>query len=499
MADKAVPMSDLSPLDVLRAKCAEPLPHPDAESLRVACQAVADFVVADFTTLSQRGTGHIATRSEMERLLREPPPEQGADFAKVLDEYFAKIAPNATRSNHPRFLAFVPGAPSFYSVLGDWLCAGTNVFAGVWKEAAAAAQVEILVLDWFKTFLGYPYEAMGLLTSGGSEANLTALVVARERLPFDDRLFAVLYTSEHRHWSLDRAVKIIGMHPDQIRALPADEDGRLRVDLLKDAIAHDRLNGRIPWAVVANAGATNTGSVDPLAELADICAAENLWLHADAAYGWPMVLTEDGRRAMAGIDRADSITLDPHKWFGQTFDAGCLMVRRGDALPETFAMRPEYMQDVTPENAEVNFADHGIALTRRFRALKIWLSLKCLGVDWFRHLVQQNCDLAELSQRLLEQAGTFEIMSRHQLSIVCFRYVPPGGNWSEADLDALNLRINDELRRTGQAFLSTTKIRGRVAQRMCYVNWRSTAADVEKIVAWLAEIGARLSRPGRAS
>ncbi len=486
-------MSNPSPVDVLRAKCAEPLPHPNAESLRVACQAVADFVVADFTTLAQRGTGHIATRGEMERLLRELPPEQGADFAKVLDEYVAKIAPNATRCSHPRFLAFVPGAPSFYSVLGDWLCAGTNVFAGVWKEAAAAAQVEILVLDWFKTFLGYPYEAMGLLTSGGSEANLTALVVARERLPFDDRLFAVLYTSEHRHWSLDRAVKIIGMHPDQIRALPADEDGRLRVDLLIEAIADDRRNGRVPWAVVANAGATNTGSVDPLAELADICATEKLWLHADAAYGWPMVLTEDGQRVMAGLDRADSITLDPHKWFGQTFDAGCLMVRRGDALPETFAMRPEYMQDVTPENAEVNFADHGIALTRRFRALKIWLSLKCLGVGWFRQLVQQNCDLAELSQRLLEASGSFEILSRHQLSIVCFRYVPRTGPWSDADLDALNLRIGDDLRRTGQAFLSTTKIHGHVAQRMCFVNWRTTASDVEKIVAWLIEIGDRLS------
>ena len=499
MADKAVPMSNPSPLDVLRARCAEPLPHPDAESLRIACQAVADFVVADFTTLSQRGTGHIATRSEMERLLREPPPEDGAAFAQVLDEYVAKIAPNATRCQHPRFLAFVPGAPSFYSVLGDWLCAGTNVFAGVWKEAAAAAQVEILVLDWFKTFLGYPYEAMGLLTSGGSEANLTALVVARERLPFDDRMRAVLYTSEHRHWSVDRAVKIIGMHADQLRPLPADDDGRLRVDLLKQAIIDDRRSGRVPWAILANAGATNTGSVDPLVELADICAAEKLWLHADAAYGWPMVLTEEGRSALAGIDRADSITLDPHKWFGQTFDAGCLMVRRGDGLPETFALRPEYMQDVAPENAEVNFADHGIALTRRFRALKIWLSMKCLGVGWFRRLVQQNCDLAELSQGLLQQAGPFEIMSRRQLSIVCFRYVPRSATWSEADLDALNLRLCDDLRRTGQAFLSTTKIRGQVALRMCFINWRTSTSDVEKIVGWLAEIGDRLSRQGSLS
>src|SRR5262249_40839248 len=256
----------------------------------------------------EQSIGLTTSRAEMEKLLREPPPEAGTDFARVLEEFHNKVASFAFRTNHPRFIAFIPGAPNILSVLGDWLCAASNFFAGVWLEACGPAEVELIVLDWFKEFLGLPSAAGGVLTSGGSEANLTALVAARERLSFAERDRAVLYQPEHRHWSVDRAAKIMGLRPEQVVAVPADETFRMRGHALAAAVVRDRAGGRLPWAVVANAGATNTGAVDPLRELADVCAREGLWLHVDAAYGWPAVLTAEGKTILDGIDRADSIT-----------------------------------------------------------------------------------------------------------------------------------------------------------------------------------------------
>jgi glutamate/tyrosine decarboxylase-like PLP-dependent enzyme len=478
----------LSPLEAKRLACTNPPAQPSADCLRDAGQQVLDAMLDDFLRLGEAGIGHTATRAEMERILREPPPEAGIDVATLLAEFRAKVLHHAYRPNHPLFLAFIPSAPSFASILGDCLASSANLFAGVWKEAAGPAQVEIVVLDWFAEWLGYPREAAGLLTSGGSEANLTALVVAREPIPHADRPRLVLYASEQRHWSIDRAAKIIGLAAEQIRALPCDADYRLRMDALRGAVAEDERAGRLPWVVIVNAGATNTGSVDPFAELADFCEARRLWLHVDAAYGWPMALTAEGRGLLKGIERADSITLDPHKWFAQGFEAGCLLVRRGELLQQTFMMRPEYMQDVVPNHDEINFCDQGIALTRRFRALKIWFSLKLLGVGWFRRLIEHGCALAEYAQALLEQTGRFEITSRRKLSIVCFRYVPK----RLMPLDALQQAIADELARSGEAFLSTTRLDGRTTLRFCFINGRTAAQDVEAIVALLQRIGERM-------
>ncbi len=449
-----------------------------------------DAMLDDFLHLGDASIGLTGSREELELLLHEAPPEHGMDFTQLLTDFRDKVVRHSFRPSHPRFLAFIPGSPTLASILGDCLASNANLFAGVWKEAAGAAQVEIVVLDWLKQFLGYPAAAMGLLTSGGSEANLTALVVARESLSYDDRGRAILYASEQRHWSVDRAAKVIGMRPEQIRTLPCDANFRLRMDALRDAVAADERAGRLPWVVLATAGTTSTGSIDPLAPLADFCEQHGLWLHVDAAYGWPMTLIDAGKTLLAGIDRADSITLDPHKWFAQPFEAGCLLVRRGELLAPTFMMRPEYMQDVVPKADEFNFCDLGIALTRRFRALKIWFSIKLLGLAWFRRLIEHGIALAEYAQALLEQTGCFEITSRRKLGIVCFRYLSSaGGDGGEARLDALQLQIAEELMRTGRAFLSTTRLNGRSTLRLCFVSWRTTAADVEEVVGLLQDIG----------
>jgi aromatic-L-amino-acid/L-tryptophan decarboxylase len=473
------------------------MPHPGPDVLRTIGSQTLDWLLHHWATLPEQPIGRGASRAEMERLLREPAPEDGRDFASVLREFEEKVAPFACRVNHPRFLAFVPGAPNLVSVFGDLLCAGTNFFAGVWLEASGPSQVELVVLDWFRNLLGLPATTSGVLTGGGSEANLTALVTARERLSEDERGRAVLYLTEQRHWSIDRAAKVMGLRPAQLRPVAEDESFRLTPTRLRAAVQRDRAEGLLPWAVVANAGATNTGTVDPLAALADFCTAERLWLHVDAAYGWAAALTPQGRADLEGIDRADSVTLDPHKWFAQPFEAGCVLVRDGPLLGQTFSLRPEYMQDVEPGSEEINFADQGIALTRRFRALKIWLSVKVLGLGWFRALVDRCCRLADLGQKLLEQEGAFTILSPRQLSIVCFRYVPAGFRpRDEADerrLDELNLALIDAVRATGRAFLSSTRLGGRVAIRFCFVNWRTTAADVEEVVGLLRTLGDQLA------
>jgi glutamate/tyrosine decarboxylase-like PLP-dependent enzyme len=420
-------------------------------------------------------------------LLLEPPPEVGRDFAASFAAFRERIAPYAYHIDHPRFLAFIPAAPVVPAVVGELLCAGCNFFAGVWREGAGPAEVERVVLGWFRDWLGLPHTTAGALTSGGSEANLTVLAVARHKLSYAERADAVLYVAPQRHASIDRAAMVIGLRPDQMRSVSAgDDDLRLSPTVLAEAVRRDREAGRRPWAVIANGGATNTGAVDPLAALADLCAAERLWLHVDAAYGWSAVLVPEGRAALDGIGRADSVTLDPHKWFAQPYDAGCVLVRNGRLLEETFSQRPDYMQDVmADEEAEVNFADRGLTLTRRFRALKIWLSVQVLGVGWFRRLIDHCLRLAEYAEGLLTASG-FRMVVPRSLGVVCFRHEPPGVSDGEA-LDRHNRDTQEAVNAMGRAFLTSTRLGGRLTLRMCFVNWRTTAADVEEVVRLLAE------------
>ena len=471
-------------LAAIRAACASPLDHPDLAELRRFAELTVDWALRHEAGLSEKPVGRSAARAELDALLAEPPPWAGTPFADVLEAFERDVVPYAYPPSHPRFLAFIPGATTFVGVLGDWLCASANFFAGVWFEAAGPARVELLVLDWFRELLGLPETAAGILTGGGSEANLTALVAARERLAVADRPRAVLYVGRQRHWSIDRAARIIGLLPEQVRPVEVDEGLRMRPDELARLVSEDRAAGLLPWAAVATAGTTNTGAVDPLPEIADVCERERLWLHVDAAHGWAACLTADGRRLLAGIERADSVTIDPHKWLAQPFEVGGLLVRRKEHLEQAFALRPEYMQDVEPDEGEVNFADRGIALSRRFRALKVWLSVKVFGLGWFARLVEHGRALGRYAEAKLIESG-FEIVSGEQLALVCFRDVVPGQDGDAQDRH--NRALLDAVRASGEAFLSSTRVNGRVAMRFCLINWRTSAGDVDRTIAAILE------------
>ncbi|HUE77340.1 MAG TPA: aminotransferase class V-fold PLP-dependent enzyme, partial [Longimicrobiales bacterium] len=367
-----------------------------------------------------------ATREEMGRRLAGADPEAATSFDALLDQLFDDVLPYATRTDHPRFLAFIPSCPTWPGILGDLLASASSIYPGTWIGSAGYAALELEVLGWFRDWLGYPPDSAGLLMSGGSMANLTALVTAREARLGEEWSDGVMYTSAEAHSSVARAARVLGFADDRVRILEVDDAFRIPLEPLAAAVARDRAAGLWPFYVMANAGATSTGAVDPLGALADLCARERLWLHVDAAYGGFAILTERGRALLEGLDRADSVTLDPHKWLFQPFEAGCLMVRRGHELTEAFRVGATYLQDTdvaagaAPDDGEVNFGDRGPQLTRSARALKIWLSVRYFGLDRFRAAIGKGMELADRAERWIRESGAFEVLSPATLGVVCF-------------------------------------------------------------------------------
>ena len=418
-----------------------------------------------------------ATPDEMAARLAGPPPEAGEPFETALQRLFDDVIPFGSRSAHPRFFAYIPFAGTWPGALGDFVAAACNVYAGSWQEAAGATQLELEVVGWFRDWVGYPAGAGGSLLSGGSAANLTALACAREALVGPMRDDLVIYASDQAHSSIGRAARTLGFRPDQLRVLPVDDALRLEPAELEAAMAVDEAAGRLPFLVAANAGATSSGAVDPLAELADVCRARNVWLHADGAYGAFAALTERGRAQLGPLHLADSLTLDPHKLLYQPYECGCLLVRDGRALRRAFEMRSDYLRDQEVDAAEVNFADYGLQLTRMSRAFKLWLSLRTFGVAAFRAAIDRTLDLAEYARERIDASSTLELVVEPSLGIVCFRR-------SDLPDDATDGLV-EALAASGIGLISSTRVHGRPVLRLCILNHTSTADDVERVLAFL--------------
>jgi glutamate/tyrosine decarboxylase-like PLP-dependent enzyme len=428
------------------------------------------------------------SRSELEPLMREDPPEEGRPPESVLERAATEILPVAGRVDHPRFFAFVPSSPTWPGVLAEYMAAGHNIFQGTWLGASGPSQLEVVVIDWFRQWIGYPESAGGLFTSGGSAASLDAFVAAREAAGAPDR--ATVYVSDQAHTALTRAARIVGVRPERIRTIPTDERFRMDVAALAEAVAADRGEGMHPIAVCANAGATNTGAVDPLAHIADFCEREGIWMHVDGAYGGFAVLAEEGRRALEGIERADSIAMDAHKWLFQPFEAGCLMVKDVRQLEAAFSVRPEYMQDTEWGREHPNFGDRGLQLSRSFRALKVWMSIQTFGMAAFRRAVASGIQLAARAEEHVRASHVLEIANPASLGILCFRVRPRGCDLDEEALESINDAVQARVIESGTAMMSSTRLRGRYSLRLCILNHNTTWNDVRETLEAIEEFGA---------
>lgn len=458
-----------------------------AERMMELAELASRLIVERCERLPSEPAWRGGTRAELEAIMREDPPEDGRPAEQVLERAAREILPVAGRVDHPRFFAFVPSSPTWPSVLADYMAAGHNIFQGTWLGASGPSQLEMVVIDWFRDWIGYPETGGGLFTSGGSAASLDAFVAAREAAGAPDR--ASVYMSDQSHTALSRAATIVGVRPERVRKVPSDDLYRLDLAALREMVAADRAAGLAPIAVCANAGATNTGAVDPLDAMADFCEEEALWLHVDGAYGGFAILAEEGRRLFSGIERADSIAMDAHKWLFQPFETGCLMVKDVRRLEAAFSVRPEYLQDTEWGLEHPNFGDRGLQLSRSFRALKVWMSIQTFGMKAFRAAVTRGIELASKAEAWIRASDDLELANPASLSVVCFRFNPRDPDLSVEQLEALNDRIQARVIDTGIAMMSSTRLRGVYWLRLCIVNHTTTWEDVRTTLEAIERFG----------
>jgi len=447
--------------------------------MRAMGYRVVDMLVDRISRLGEDAAWRGASRAQLDAHLREPAPEAPTPFEDLLQTVQQHVLRYAARVDHPRFMAFVPGSPTWPGILGDFIGTGHNIFQGTWLGSSGPSALELVVIDWFREWIGYPESAAGLLLSGGSAANLTALACAR-LTHARDASRAVIYHSDEAHSSVARAIRILGF--EHVRVIDTEAGHRLDPRRLEAAIRRDLDAGLEPHAVIASAGTTSTGAIDPIDGLAGVAEEHGLWLHVDAAYGGFAVLSSAGRSLFPGLERADSITLDPHKWLYQPFEAGCVLVRDGGRLHHAFSVSPHYLQDTAVEGEEVNFGERGFQLTRSARALKIWLALKYFGLQPFRDAVDRSIALAVYAGERISRSPRLELLSPPSLGIVCFRRRFPE---APDRTDELNAALLGRLAESGLALISSTRVGGLYALRLCILNHTTTRGDVDAVLDFL--------------
>jgi aromatic-L-amino-acid decarboxylase len=421
-------------------------------------------------------------------LFDEPLPRRGSDGAAVLEELQEKLFPYCVHVNHPGYFGLITPTPTPLGILGDFIASTINQNVGSSTIGPAATEIERRTVRWLCDLVGFGPDAGGNLTSGGAMANLIAAKLGRDFASHDTaqhrgvREPFVAYVSEERHVSVDKAFDMVGIGRDLIRCLPTDEQFRLRPDLIEAAIDEDKRRGFRPAVLVAMGGSTATGSVDPLAELADIADRERMWFHVDAAYGGGVLLSSKRAGALAGIDRAHSITLDPHKWFFAPLDAGAVLVRSEHFLTESFGITPPYL---TTAPDRYQFYVHGFEQSRRFRSLKVWMSFKRYGADAIGAAIDRNIEHAEQLYELARRDSSFECVNAPVMSAICLRY-------RGQDL-RFHQRVASEIERAGRYWISTTVLKGRPAFRINPVNFRTQETHIAGFFHDLQEVCGRFA------
>jgi aromatic-L-amino-acid decarboxylase len=405
------------------------------------------------------------------RALAEPAPESGAAFEDILEIVFGRAIQASYNTAGPGYLAYIPGGGLLQSALADLIGDAVNRYVGVWLAAPGFVQLEANAIRWLCDIAGYPPLASGFFTSGGSLANFTAVVTARRALLPPEFLNGTLYCSDQAHHSVTKAATLAGFPEERVREVPTDPAFRIRLDALASAIAADRRAGRAPFLIVGNGGTTNTGAVDDLDALAELAAREGCWLHVDAAYGGFFLLTERGRRALRGIHRADSITLDPHKGLFLPYGTGCLLVRDATTLRRAHALSADYLPAMQQASDLVDFCQISPELSRPPRGLRVWLPIKLHGLKAFREALDEKLDLAAWAAGELRGIPGLVIVAEPQLSTVAFRLEREGA--TDGELNRINRVLLERINARRRVFLTGTTVRGRFILRICVLSFRT--------------------------
>jgi aromatic-L-amino-acid/L-tryptophan decarboxylase len=437
-------------------------------------EIASSFLMQFIEGLPEAPASDLEELTEAASAFRESPPEEGTAFRELMDRVGAATGKGFLTPG-PGYLAYIPGGGLWAAAVADFVAAGVNKYVGVWNAAPPLAQIEATAIRWLCDLFGYPAEARGILTSGGSLSSLSAIVTARRAKLPEEFLDGTIYVTDQVHASVTKSAVVAGFPQRAVRTVPRDDQLRMDPGALQEMVRRDRAGDARPFLVVPSAGTTNTGVVDPLAHVADVAAEEDLWMHVDAAYGGPFQLTDRGREAFSGIERADSITLDPHKAMFLPYGTGALLVRDGSRLREAHSVHAEYLQDLAEEEEIPNFTDYSPELSRDFRGLRLWLPIKLHGLRAFREALDEKLDLTRFLYDELKQADGFELPWHPEVTVVAFRYTPHSG-----DADEFNRRLLERVNASRRVFLSSTMIEGRFVIRACIVSHRTHRDRIEE-------------------
>ncbi|MDZ7755756.1 pyridoxal phosphate-dependent decarboxylase family protein [Rhodohalobacter sp.] len=430
------------------------------------------------------------TPEEIQSIFNESLPENGMDVGDLLKKVQNDVIGSATMNVGPHYYGYITGGGNQVAILAEMISASLNQNNLKWHSSPVSTELEKLVIKWVSQFIGYTDQAAGAILDGGSTANLNCLAVARKNMAPDtlssEGMYGLkpmtIYVSEEGHSSFDKAVDALGIGLNNLRKIPVDDHFKIRTDLLKEQIQKDRKAGLNPICVIGIAGTTNSGAVDDLQKLADIAKEEKMWYHVDAAYGGPAAKLESVKHLFTGLEEADSVVVNPHKWLYVPFEAACILVKDPEKLRRTFSLIPDYLQSNEDEGGRTDLMEYQLPLTKSFKSLKVWMTLKAFGAKRLRETIQADIDHAQYLQSLIEKLDDFEMLAPVPLSIACFRYTHPG--LDEKQLDELNQKLAHAIEQDGRIFLTATKVKGKTALRTCFINPRTTKKDVE----WIPEV-----------
>lgn len=483
--------------------------NPGAEHERLG-RAVTRIVSDYARRLDGLPVTSAAAPGDLEKIFDEPLPLQGIDAEEILGRFESDAMPHVMQIASPRYYGLFNPTPLPIAVWADALASAINQNGAAWRNSPSASVIEARVLRWLCQLVGYGDESFGTLTSGGSEANLIGLKCARDQAHQDVRDRGVrasagelvMYASEQCHYSLVKSVDILGLGREGLRKIETDDYFHIRTDKLREAIEHDKRAGRIPCCIAGAAGATSTGVVDPLDELADIALEHDCWFHVDAAYGGALAFSEKHKSLLRGIERADSITIDPHKWMFVPFACGATLVRRGGRiLRDAFDITPEYLsedrQSMKGADVDYDFFRYGQLGTRRFNALKIWMALKFMGVSGYSEVIERQIDLTHYLAARLDALADFERAGRVETAVCCFRFLPESVRaQSAAEQDSIQQKLQQRVEESREAWLSTTVLKGRRAIRVNVNSFLTERRHLDDLVELLRRESAKLIKEG---